>query len=178
MVSDEALVERVRAGEARAFDELYARYETRLFGFCLRILKNRADAEEVFHEAFIRALKADDAEFEGGSFKGFLYQIARNLCLNRRRSDVRAQKLVESLPAAEPPVSADDALEALQRFAALDRAVEALPPALHEVYELRASGLSYDEIAGVLSIPLGTLKSRMNQLVKQLREDIESWTVR
>ena len=58
----------------------------------------------------------------------------------------------------------------------LEGAIARLPPALSEVFHLRTSGLSYEEIADVLEIPLGTLKSRMNQMVTQLREELRPWT--
>jgi RNA polymerase sigma-70 factor (ECF subfamily) len=74
------------------------------------------------------------------------------------------------------PASADEQLAQAQRMRALDLAVARLPPPLADVYRLRASGLSYEEMAGVLSIPLGTLKSRMHQVVHTLREDLAPWT--
>ena len=92
MASDEALVEQIRGGDERAFDELYARYELKLFGFCLRALPAREDAEEVMHEALLRAIKTDGVKFEDGGFKAYLYQTARNLCSNRRRSEARAAR--------------------------------------------------------------------------------------
>jgi DNA-directed RNA polymerase specialized sigma24 family protein len=59
--SDEQLFGRVRRGDLSAFDELYARYERPLFGLLLASLRNRADAEDAFHEAFLNALKSPDA---------------------------------------------------------------------------------------------------------------------
>lgn len=160
----------------RAFEALYERYEVRVFGFVVRMLKNRHDAEEVFHEAILKSLRADRATFAAGGYRAFLYTIARNLVLNRERSSARAERLLGGLPEAERPATPGAALEAKELALALDRAVARLPPSLQEVYELRSSGLSYEEIAGVLAIPLGTLKSRMNQLVKILREEVKPWT--
>ena len=67
---------------------------------------------------------------------------------------------------------------ALQRceFGRIDW-IERLPPALSEVFHLRVSGLRYEEIADVLECPVGTIKSRMNQMVTQLREELRPWTV-
>jgi len=160
----------------RAFDELYARYESRLFGFCLRMLKSRAGAEDVFHEAFLRALKDDRAAFESGGFRAYLFQIARNLCLNEKRGEARAKRAIDAIPERAPEPQPDEIVISSRRFAALDDAVARLPPQLVEVYELRSSGLSYEEIAAVLAIPIGTIKSRMHQLVKTLREEVKGWT--
>ena len=60
---------------------------------------------------------------------------------------------------------------------ALEQAVARLPKTLSEVFHLRVSGLRYEEIADVLECPVGTIKSRMNQMVTQLREELRPWTV-
>jgi len=72
--------------------------------------------------------------------------------------------------------AAPAALEARETAAALAAAVERLPKSLAEVYRLRASGLSYEEMAEVLAVPLGTVKSRMHQMVAELRKEMKQWT--
>ena len=114
--SDEALYHRLRRdAELAAFDELYQRYERRLFGFLLGFLSERADAEEVFHDAFLQVLASREVSFAAGSFAAWLYKIARNLALNRLRSGRRAAQASAALPAREPAASADDQLEARAR---------------------------------------------------------------
>jgi len=89
----------------------------------------------------------------------------------------QAAQVVARAPAtAEAPEPADGALERRQLDAALAAAVARLPPALGELYHLRTSGLSYEEIAGVVDAPLGTVKSRMHQMVHALREELLPWT--
>ena len=179
MDSDEELYARVRRGDLAAFDVLYARYETRLFGFILALIKRRADAEDIFHDAFLRALKSREVVFDRGGFRTWLYRIARNLALNSQRSDQRGARALARLGGGEeapPPV--DQRLEARELSTALENAVLRLPPSLSEIYHLRSSGLSYDEMAVILEIPLGTLKSRMNQMVTRLREELKPWTAR
>ncbi len=73
---------------------------------------------------------------------------------------------------------ADDQLAQAQMLRALDVAVARLPVPLADVYHLRSSGLSYEEMADVLEIPLGTLKSRMHQMVGALRQELQAWTAR
>jgi RNA polymerase sigma-70 factor (ECF subfamily) len=145
-LSDENLVERVRSGESPAFEELYRRYERRLFAFIRQYLPSRAGAEDVFHEAFLAVLKDRQASFEQGSFRAWIYRVARNLCLNRIRSDERERK-AKALYLVTAPTAAEPA--------------EAL----------RASGLSYEEMAQSLGIPLGTVKSRMHLMVQHLRKE-------
>lgn len=177
--SDETLYHRVKRGDAAAFDALYARYSASLFGFLVSQVRDRAEAEDVFHETFLAALKSREVTFDGaagGSFRVWLFRIARNLVLNQRRKRVRGRRAVDALPAPPPEPSAEERMTQGELGLALARAVEKLPPGLHEVYHLRASGLPYEEMAAVLGVPLGTLKSRMHQMVATLREELVPWT--
>jgi RNA polymerase sigma-70 factor (ECF subfamily) len=175
MESDEALYARLLAGELAAFDRLYERYERRLFGFIRVQLEDPHEAEDVFHEAFLAVLDARRTGAELRSFKAWLFQVARNLCLNRIRSRQRAGRALESA-AREAEVATgaagDDEAPLHPDDPALQAAVARLPRGLAEVYQLRASGLSYDELATILAIPVGTVKSRMHEMVKRLRKEI------
>jgi len=176
MESDETLYRRVREGDMSAFDALYDRYQEQLFGFLLRTLRNRADAEDVFHDAFLSALKSTEVRFETGSFRSWLFRIARNRCINRHRSEQRGARAAGAIGPPQAAPSAESELLERQLLSALDGAVGRLPPALSEIYHLRSSGLSYEEMADILAIPLGTLKSRMNQMVSILKEEVKPWT--
>ncbi len=174
MVTDEELCARAREGDAAAFDQLYARYEQVLFGFLLRLLGDRAEAEEAFHDTFLKVLEAATVRFDGAQrFSSWLFRIARNVCANRFRRHHRGEGALRRLAAAsDETVTAEDQLAERERASALSRAVLGLPNTLADVFHLRTSGLSYEEIAGVLDVPLGTVKSRMNALVTQLKESL------
>jgi len=178
MESDERLFERMRGGDMGAFDALYLRWERRLFGFIRAYLDDAAEAEDVFHETFMTVLRAP-ADFSRGSFKAWVHQVARNAALNRlrsrRRGDAAKERHAVELPGVVGP-SAPAALEARETERALAAAVTRLPKSLAEVYRLRASGLSYEEMAEVLAVPLGTVKSRMHQMVAELRKEMQAWT--
>ena len=92
-----------------------------------------------------------------------------------RGENAHGQARASATSRPPPPTSASPHGELLR---ALDGAVARLPSPLSEVYHLRSSGLSYEEMAIVLGIPLGTLKSRMNQMVNVLREELKPWTAR
>jgi RNA polymerase sigma-70 factor, ECF subfamily len=179
MPSDEALLEQLQRGDLRAFDTLYARYERHLFGFILKSLSDgdRAEAEDVLHDAFMAVLRESKTGRGVTCLRAWLFQVARNLCLNRVRSRQRTARAVRAateLPPSESgaPSHPERALEDRQAAEALRRAVSNLPGPLAELYHLRSSGLSYEEAATVLSIPLGTVKSRMHELVSRLREEV------
>ena len=175
MVSDEALYERLVGGEMAAFDQLYERYERPLFGFVLKHVRNRAEAEDLLHEAFMGVLKQRRAE--QGSFRAWLFQVARNLCLNRARTAGRANRALQVVGNEEPVAElAQTALERHQAVTALLKAVDLLPQPLAELYHLRVAGLSYEEMADVVQTPLGTVKSRMHEMVGRLREEMKPWT--
>ncbi len=177
MLSDEALYATLVGGDTTSFDELYRRYEGSLFGFILKQLGDRSEAEDVFHEAFLAVLRERRTEREIASFKAWIFQVARNLCLNRIRSRARAAKAIDAdAQSMTTPEHPESLLAASQAPAALKRAVERLPEPLANLYQLRTSGLSYDEIAQILEVPLGTVKSRMHEMVERLRKEIQPWT--
>lgn len=184
MDSDETLRERIRRGDLVAFDALFERHEARLFAYLRAVLRDRRDAEEVLHDAFLSVLRDDAAVFDRpGAFQAWLYRVARNMALNRKRSSGRHDRALSSF-GAEPddgprmraaPPPPDRALEARQLEEALTAAVDRLPSALAELWSLRTSGLSYEQIASVTDVPLGTVKSRMHQMVSVLRKELSPW---
>jgi RNA polymerase sigma-70 factor (ECF subfamily) len=170
MDTDEALCARAQKGETAAFDRLYARYEHRLFGFIMRLLNDRGAAEEVFHDTFLKVLDGAPT-FDGPPrFSAWLFRVARNHCANHHRSRTRGADALRRLGSIEEvSVTPEDRLGEHERATALHRELGRLPETLTDVFHLRTSGLSYEEIAGVLEVPIGTVKSRMNALVTQLR---------
>lgn len=176
MSSDEALHERLLAGDLAAFDALYDRHERHLFAF-IRTHLDPAEAEDVLQEAFLAVVRERADVRTARCFKAWLFQVARNLCLNRLRSRRRAAQAMAAFahePPPDAPAGAPDRLMAdRETAAALRRAVDRLPAALAELYALRASGLSYEELADVLVVPVGTVKSRMHEMVSRLREEMQ-----
>lgn len=177
---DEELYRRVKDGDLRAFDVLYARHARRLFGFLRSTPLSAADAEDILHESMLATLESAEVSFDQGSFRSWLYRIAHNRVLNRARSQGRGQGALAKLHAVPPerPDAQDDRIAHEERRVALEVAVARLPGSLSDLFRLRSSGLSYEEMAAVLGIPLGTIKSRMNQLVGILRKELHPWTAR
>ena len=177
MLSDEELYGKLVGGDGAAFEHLYRRYEGCLFRFILRQLGDRSEAEDLFHEAFMAVLRERRNARELTSFKAWIFEVARNLCHNRVRSRKRAARAFDTearSPGSNP--HPESIVASREAPAALERAVQKLPESLAQLYDLRTSGLSYDEIAQVLGVPLGTVKSRMHEMVGRLREEIAPWT--
>lgn len=179
MLSDEALYERLLQGDLGAFDRLYERHERHLLGFIRKHLSDPQEAEDALHDAFMAVLRESEAGRSAASFKAWLFQVARNLCLNRLRSRQRAARAIEAAAQVDAPVDAgphhpQHALEQRETSEALRHAVARLPSGLAELYQLRAGGMSYEELAQVLAVPLGTVKSRMHDMLRRLREEMQA----
>jgi RNA polymerase sigma-70 factor (ECF subfamily) len=173
MESDEALYLQLVAGDMAAFDELYRRYERRLFAYVLRQLGDRGEAEDVYHEAFMAVLRERRSGHELASFKAWVFQVARNLCRNRQRQRDRSRRALAREPGtAESSPHAEQLIVEREAPLALERAAMQLPEPMADLYRLRTAGLSYDEIAETLGIPLGTVKSRMSAMLGRLREEL------
>ena len=174
MLADETLYARLLEGDLGAFDALYERHERHLFGFILRQLGDRSEAEDVLHDAFLAVLRERRTGRTMGCFRAWLFQVARHLCLNRQRSRQRAARAMDAAahaPAA-PAAHPEHAILERQATEALRLALARLPGPLAELFHLRAGGLSYEEMAQVLEVPVGTVKSRMHEMVSRLREEV------
>ncbi len=170
-------LDRLRAGEASAFEELVTMYQHRVFGVALRMLGNAAEAQEAAQEAFLRAHRGL-AEFRGDAkLSTWLYAITSRLCLNRLASGER--RLVRQgeetlLRLADDSRRPDAALERSELEAALHRAIAELPEERRIVVVLRdLEGLSYEAIAQVLDLELGTVRSRLHRARADLKDKLE-----
>jgi RNA polymerase sigma-70 factor, ECF subfamily len=176
--ADEAqLVDRLRRGDPRAFEELVIAYQHRVFGVALRMLGSRAEAEEAAQEVFLRAHRAI-ADFRGDAkLSTWLYAIASRLCMNRLASGERrllreGEETLARIPSGHP--SPADELERSERDAALHRAIAELSDERRMVVVLRdLEGLSYEEIASALDLELGTVRSRLHRARMDLKEKLE-----
>ena len=174
---DDVLLARLRKGDARAFEEMVIRYQHRVFGVALRMLGRRAEAEEVAQEAFLRAHRSVGGFRGDAKLSTWLYAITSRLCLNRLASADRRRVRhdEEALArAADEGASATDQLERREREAAVHRAIAELSAERRLVLVLcDLEGLSYEEIAHALEMPVGTVRSRLHRARMDLREKLE-----
>src|SRR5437764_12978977 len=173
---DADLEDRLRRGDPRAFEELVIAYQHRVFGVALRMLRNRGEAEEIAQEVFLRVHRAVE-DFRGeAKLSTWLYAITSRLCLNRLASGERrmAREGEESLERLRADADPAAHAERGELEAALQRAITELPEERRVVVVLRDfEGLSYEEIAAALDLPLGTVRSRLHRARTDLKEKLE-----
>jgi RNA polymerase sigma-70 factor (ECF subfamily) len=166
-----SLLARLRSGDSTAGRLLEESYRRPLLRFCRNQLGRPVDAEEAVQETFCRVLQAKDVP---DSFRAWLYRVARNVCLDLLRQRVRHRDQQAPPLGSHLPAALTGNLSRLVRQeldARLAHLVAALPQEQREVLYLRyAEELSRPEIAYVLDIPEATVKSRLFQAVRKLRE--------
>ncbi len=173
--SDVELLRRIGAGDPQAVGELYDRYVVMLMPLALRILRQRAEAEDVLHDAFVTVSeRAGQYSEERGTVAAWLVTLVRNLSIDRTRRRDRRGSLARDViahepvaPAADPETLTADAAERVK----IRRALAQLPEAQRQTLEVAFyEGLSYPEIAARENVPLGTIKSRAARALAALRD--------
>lgn len=184
-VSEAELVRRAQAGEASAFGVLVEAYQSFAYHLALRAVGNSQEAEDITQEALVRAWQALP-KFRGQArFQTWLYRIVTNVCFNRlprlRREllalgEGEAAEWADESPTGGNPA---DSAEAAERRAFLHRQISALPESYQVLVSLRfQQELSYEEIASVLSLPLGTVKTGLFRARAKLREALRAFDER
>jgi RNA polymerase sigma-70 factor (ECF subfamily) len=189
--SDEQLLVDHLAGVPGAFDDLVARYTQELYGFLCRFVADNAAAEDLIQETFVQVHLAGNSFDRGRSFRPWLYAIAANKARDHLRSRGRRQHYsldatgsAEDGPAPSQRIEAADSslpdqLDADERKAAVRELVSRMPEHLRLILTLGYfQQLPYAEIATILDIPVGTVKSRLhsavNSFAKLWQEHVEA----
>lgn len=175
------LIAAAQSGDLEAFNELVRRYQDRLYTVAYRIMGDHDSAADAMQEALIAAFRGI-RKFRGGSFRAWLTRIVTNACydeLRRRRrrpqSSLEALFVVDQSPEAEltlPPVEGPEFYAERQELAdLLHRAIQCLPEDQRAVLVLSdIEGYSYEEIAEILRVPVGTVKSRLSRARMRVRD--------
>lgn len=176
---ESAVVRAVLDGDVNAFEMLVREYEKNVYNLALRMVGNSEDAADMSQEAFIKAYNSLNS-FRGDSkFSVWLYRIASNVCLDFIRSRKRKQTVSLSveddngedveLDIADDTQSPERLMDKQLTRDAVRRGLASLPPGQRQILLLREiQGLSYDEIAEVLNVEAGTVKSRIFRARKKL----------
>jgi RNA polymerase sigma-70 factor (ECF subfamily) len=179
-----ALMRRVAAGDVRAFDALVARVLPRLIGYFRALGAERNLAEDCAQEVLVKVYRVRERYEARARFVTYLFHVARNHWIDVWRHRRAGPATVPSggpddedgppEPAA-PPEPAGERMGRGEIQAAIERAVAALSPEHRQVFVLsQVEGLRYQEIAEVLEVPVGTVKSRMHAAVRHLRDRLRA----
>lgn len=146
----------------RSLQQLYQDIGPDLLAFFRRRRPSATSPEDLLQDTFFRAMRNPDRLDRAGSPRAYLFGIARHVLLDR----VRAHRPMEAL--TDHPADVSDMGDS--RVESMRRAITQLPPVLRETLELKLqSDLSYAELAEILAVPVGTVRSRLHHAVQQLR---------
>jgi RNA polymerase sigma-70 factor (ECF subfamily) len=174
----EDLVDRLAGPLVSADDALTREFEARLadsstlaFRIAYSVLRQRQDAEDVAQEALVKAHRAIGQLRDRDRFRAWLVRMTWRLALDQRRADVRRLKRERAVPEPSQPPTSEDTLMAQERSARVWRAIDALPERLRIVIVLSAiEGHGVREVATLLGVPDGTVKSRLFEARRRLQE--------
>lgn len=174
VVDDQALIAAAAAGDGSAFGELVTRYERAVYHLAVRTLRDATEAEDAAQEAFFKAYRALGSFRPGAKFSTWIFTICYRCCCDRlaKRKRLSGEELPDRAdPSAGPETLAERNDEALRLRAAID----ALPEKYRAVVTLyHLQGRQYEEIATVLNLPLGTVKTHLFRAKEQLRKALSA----
>jgi RNA polymerase sigma-70 factor (ECF subfamily) len=182
-------IARLVARDEGAFNELVLTYERRVYGLVFRMLGRRDEAEDLAQEVFVQVFKAID-QFRGESkLSTWIYRIAVNLCKNRTKYNARRhageQDDIDAMAERVPMTAAraatvgdvsrpDELVEGMQLEEIVKRSIQRLEPEFREALILAdVEDMPYEEIAQIMNVPVGTVKSRIHRARAQLKALVE-----
>lgn len=183
MPSEKALVQQAKAGDRDAFAALVTAYESKIYNLALRYLGNREDAMDASQEVFLRVFRFLPGFQEESGFSTWIYRIGVNVCKDMlTKRSRRNEQSIEMPDEEEESRTAEIAdrrydpaqlMEGQELRAVLADTIAELPEQQREMIVLRdIQGLSYEEIAQVLSLESGTVKSRLSRARENLRKKL------
>jgi RNA polymerase sigma-70 factor, ECF subfamily len=181
-LADSELINQFNNGNEQAFTELIERYQHKVYNTSFRMLGNHEDALDLAQESFIKVYQNLNRFKFNSSFSTWLFKITSNLCRDKLRKkqhilttysmseDKINKKAMENIEKADNP---ENISISRQLSISIQEKIDQLSPKHKTVFVLREfEGLSYEEIAAVLEISVGTVKSRLSRARRSLREDL------
>lgn len=173
------LARRAAKSDPRAWEEIVDAYGERIYNLCLRFASTPAEAEDLTQDVFVK-LYGHLHQYRGDvPLVAWALRLSRNLCIDhyrhhrlRKQSETMSDEVLRQMPSAEDPQSD---VQARERRRLVHRTLADMPEDLATVVLLRDfQGWSYDELAGYLEVPLGTVKSRLNRARRELVSRLEA----
>jgi RNA polymerase sigma-70 factor (ECF subfamily) len=179
-ISDAEYVQKLQSGQVDAFEALIRRHEKTIFNLVYRMLGDYDDAAETTQEVFLSAYRAI-GQFRGdANFSTWLYRIALNHATTRRKTmnthHQRQVPLENTEPLSDPQPGPAESMEKKEIRETVQRALNSLSADDATVILLRdLQDVSYDEVARVLEVPVGTVKSRLHRARQALKSELASY---
>lgn len=178
---DRELIIRARRGDEAAYRALLEKYERPVFNICLRMVRNREEAQDLAQDAFTKVFSMLDRYNPDYAFSNWLFKITSNLCIDsirKRRIDtlpmdvpVRGDSGDFERQYESPTDDPEQVLDKAEKMHMLSRAIDDLPEHYRIMIILRhQEDLSYEEIARSLEVPLGTVKARIHRAREMLKQ--------
>jgi len=176
-MDDIRFIENFKKGDISAFGALVQKYQDRIYTLCRYMLENQDDADDAAQDTFVKAFQGLKGFTPTSSFYTWLYRIAVNTCLDHKRKfffhslffSADNETNIDSFPSQAP--SPESAYATKQSMQALQTALSCLSNKLRVVIVLNElEGLSYEEIAEVLDVSVGTVKSRISRAREELKK--------
>ena len=188
-MQDELLIRRAQHGDADAFEQLLLEHQKNVYNLCYRMAGNPDDAMDLSQETFLRAWRCLDQYQFASAFSTWLYRLCSNICIDflrkRRRQqtvpltfeDADGEEQTYAVPDAQP--LPEEQVELKLTHETLAAAMAQLLPEHRAVLQLRVvNEMSYEQIADVLDIQIGTVKSRLSRARNQLKKFSNAGTFR
>jgi len=183
-IEDQILIEKVLAGDDRAFEKLVDKYKKRIYYLAYRMTRDHDSADELAQESFVRAYQALAGFKKGYSFYTWIYRICVNLTINFLKRESMTVS-VDSIPGAVDFLIKGDRSDQLERLIASEqvaivkRVLNTLPPDQKAVFILKTyEDLSYEQMAGIMNCSIGTVMSRLFRARHKIRKALEAADVR
>ncbi|HEX2451317.1 MAG TPA: sigma-70 family RNA polymerase sigma factor [Gemmatimonadales bacterium] len=185
--TDQEIVALARSGEEAAYRELVRRYERPLFSLLYRMVRDRELAEDLAQETFVKALNAIESYRPEYKFSSWIFKIANNAAIDHLRRRELDTLSLEGSPHAETPEAIEatalqigdrqesplDEVEARELGGEIEAAIAKLRPEYRSCILLRhVEGRAYEEIAEILGLPLGTVKTYIHRARNELRREL------
>lgn len=165
---------------AEQFERLASEQERRVYATCYHMMGNREDAQDCAQETMLRAFRAFDSFRRDAQFSTWICRIAMNVCIDalRKRKDALSLDTLREdtgFDVKDDSPGAYSRLEEKERKRLLREGLEALTPEMRQMIVLRdVEGMSYDDVAKALEMPLGTVKSRINRAREKLSQILKN----
>jgi len=179
-----AVIQRCKQGDLSAFDELVRLYEKQVYSFAYRLTGNYDDANDISSEAFVKVFNSINTFRGDANFSTWLFRVVTNLYLDERKRskahlnvpldeyiDLEESTVTRQIEDSSP--GPEQLLEQMERAEALNALIQQLPDYQRAMVLLyHTQGRSYEDIAEIMGLPIGTVKSRLNRARLSLREKL------